>query len=60
MRELDQEEMGAISGGYSPRGSLGWSNQFQTARPPNPLTVTFGTPVEPGFEVPGILPNWHF
>ena len=56
MRELDQEELGAISGGYSPSGLPGASNQFQTAWPPNPLTVTFGTPVESGFELPGILP----
>lgn len=60
MRELDQEEMGAISGGYSSSGSRGASNQFQTVRPPSPLTVTFGTPVEPGFELPGLFPSWRF
>ena len=60
MRELDQEEMGAIAGGYSWGGSLGSSNHFQPPSQPNPLTVTFGTPVEPGFEVPGILPSWRF
>ncbi len=60
MRELDQEEMGAISGGYSPGVQSGLSNGYRPWNPPNPLTVTFGTPVEPGFEVPGILPNWHF
>jgi len=60
MRELDQEEMEAIGGGYSPSGSRGSSIQYQIARPPNPLTVTFGTPVEPGFEVPAMLPGRYF
>ena len=60
MRELDQEEMGAISGGYSPSVPSGLSNAYRSWNPPNPLTVTFGTPVEPGFELPGILPSWRF
>ena len=52
MRELSEQEMDAVAGGLS--------NGYQPWRPPNPLTVTFGTPVEPGFEVPGVLPGWHF
>lgn len=52
MRELGKQEMDAIAGGYSVSTRPG--------NPANPLTVTFGTPVEPDLVLPEILPNWFF
>ena len=61
MRELREEEMRAIAAGYASGRPSGMSNGYRgTWKPPNPLTVTFGTPVEPGLEVPGALPAWRF
>ncbi len=60
MRELAQQEINAIAGGYSPHRPPRLSQRYQLTQPPDPLTVTFGTPVEPGLALPGILPNWHF
>ena len=60
MRELSEKEIGAITGGYSPGGPNRLSNWYQPWRPPNPLTVTFGTPVEPGPVLPCDTPSWLF
>lgn len=53
MRELSEKEMGMIAGGYP---------QITPAVQPSrnlalPLTVTFGTPVEPWYSVPGLSPS---
>ena len=60
MKELSGREMAAIAAGYSSGRPAGVSNGHRPWRPPNPLTVTFGTPVEPGLVAPGTFPVWHF
>ena len=60
MRELSKEEMAGIAGGYARRWPLVRSNRIQICFSANPLTVTFGTPVEPGLELPGTSPVWFF
>lgn len=53
MRELSEKEMGMIAGGYpqiAPATLPSWNSV-------NPLTVTFGTPVEPWFSLPGFSPS---
>lgn len=59
MRELRGEEMSAIAAGYSSGRPSGMLNSYQEWKPPHPLRVTFGTPVAPGWEVPGALPASH-
>lgn len=58
MRELSEQEIGAIAGGYSPSRAVGPPNGYQPWKPPNPLTVTFGTPVAPGLGLPGEPLGW--
>lgn len=59
MRELGKQETGAIAGGHSV-STRPTSSYHHSGNPANPLTVTFGTPVEPGLVLPEILPNWFF
>ena len=60
MRELDAKEMEAITGGRSAGFPGMASQQFWPTDPVNPLTVTFGTPVEPGLVLPGDRSGWSF
>ena len=60
MRELSKEEMAGIAGGYARRRPLAPSNRIQICFSANPLTVTFGTPVAPGFVLPDTSSVWFF
>ena len=60
MRELDGKEMAAITGGSTAPWSGGPSPMIWPTGEVNPLTVTFGTPIQPGLVEPAFWPSRIF
>ena len=57
MRELDEKEMQAVTGGSRAEFPARACQQIWPTDPVNPLTVTFGTPVASRLALPGIWPR---